>query len=178
MSDEIQKQSTEGATFRIPSNSIDQLREESKKKQVSLNTLVNQILRDHLDWHRYAAQARMFHIPRSTFSRLIDNLTEEELSKFAVTIAKKEYVDIALLLRGEFTLPTFLNILENWLRISSIPYKHETNNDLHNFIIQHDMGRNFSFLVKELYRYLLEDILKTKSDFAITDNTLIFRFRE
>ena len=25
---------------------------------------------------------------------------------------------------------------------------------------------------------MLEDILKTKSDFAITDNTLIFRFRE
>ena len=120
----------------------------------------------------------MFYIPRSTFSRLIDNLTEEELSKFAVTIAEKEYVDMALLLRGEFTLPTFLNILENWLRISSIPYKHERNNDSHNFIIQHDMGRNFSFLVKELYRYILEDILKTKSDFAITDNTLIFRFRE
>jgi ABC-type maltose transport system permease subunit len=69
MSDEIQKQTTEGITFRIPSISITPLREESKKKQVGLNTLVNQILKDHLDWHRYAAQARMFHVPRSTFSR-------------------------------------------------------------------------------------------------------------
>ena len=60
MSDEIQKQTTEGITFRIPSISITPLREESKKKQVDLNTLVNQILKDHLDWHRYAAQARMF----------------------------------------------------------------------------------------------------------------------
>ena len=40
------------------------------------------------------------------------------------------------------------------------------------------MGRNFSFLIKQLYRYMFEDILETKSDFAITDNTLIFRFRE
>jgi len=120
---------------------------------VRLNTLVNQILKDHLDWHRYAAQARMFHVPRSTFSRLVDNLTEEELSKFAVTIAKNDFVDIGLLLRGEFTLPSFLNILENWSRMSSIPYKHETNNDVHNFILQHDKGRNFSFLIKELYRY-------------------------
>jgi len=153
MSDEIQKQTTEGITFRIPSISITPLREESKKKQVGLNTLVNQILKDHLDWHRYAAQARMFHVPRSTFSRLVDNLTEEELSKFAVTIAKNDFVDIGLLLRGEFTLPSFLNILENWSRMSSIPYKHETNNDVHNFILQHDKGRNFSFLIKELYRY-------------------------
>ena len=178
MSDEIQKQATEGITFRIPSSSINQLREESKKKQVSLNTLVNQIIKDHLDWHTYAAQARMFHVPRSTFSRLVDNLTEEELSKFAVTIAKKEFVDIGLLLRGEFTLPSFLNILENWSRMSSIPYKHETNNDIHNFILQHDMGRNFSFLIKELYRYILEDMFGRKSDFTITDNTVIFRFRE
>src|SRR5919197_3223245 len=147
MNDEIQKQTTEGITFRIPSSSINQVREESKKKQVSLNTLVNQILKDHLDWHTYAAQARIFHVPRSTFSRPVDNLTEEELSKFAVTIAKKDFVDIGLLLRGEFTLTSFLNILENWSRISSIPYKHEINNDIHNFIIQHDMGRKFSFLI-------------------------------
>jgi hypothetical protein len=176
MSDEIQKQTTEGITFRIPSSSISQLREESKKKQVSLNALVNQILKDHLDWHTYAAQARMFHVPRSTFSRLVDNLTEEELSKHAVTIAKKDFVDIGLLLRGEFTLTSFLNILENWSRISSIPYKHEINNDIHNFIIQHDMGRKFSFLIKELYRYILEDIFEIRSDFTMTDSTVMFRF--
>ena len=135
MNDEVQKQTTEGITFRIPSSSINQLREESKKKQLSLNTLVNQILKDHLDWHTYAAQARMFHVPRSTFSRLVDNLTEEELSKFVVTIAKKDFVDIGLLLRGEFTLLSFLNILENWSRISSIPYKQKINDDIHNFIL-------------------------------------------
>ena len=119
----------------------------------------------------------MFHVPRSTFSRLVDNLTEEELSKFAVTIAKKDFVDIGLLLRGEFTLASFLNILENWSRMSSIPYKHETNKDVHNFILQHDMGRKFSFLIKELYRYILEDMFE-RSDFTITDNTVMFRFRE
>jgi hypothetical protein len=40
------------------------------------------------------------------------------------------------------------------------------------------MGRNFSFLIKELYRYILEDMLKIKSDFTITDNTVMFRSRE
>jgi len=178
MSDEIQKQATEGITFRISSSSIHQLREESKKKQVSLNTLVNQILKDHLDWHTYAAQARMFPVPRSTFSRIIDDLNEEELSKHAVNIAKKEFVDIGLLLRGEFTVSSFINILENWSRMSSIPHKHEINNDVHNFIIQHDMGMKFSFLIKELYRYILEEVFGRKSDFTITDNTVMFRFRE
>jgi hypothetical protein len=58
-------------------------------------------------------KAKMFHIPRSTFSRIVDDLTEEELSNHAANIAKKDFLDIGLLLRGEFTLPSFLNILEN-----------------------------------------------------------------
>lgn len=62
---------------------------------------MNQILKDHLDWHTYAAQARKFSVPRSTFSRIIDGLAEEELSKHAVNIAKKVFVDIGLLLREE-----------------------------------------------------------------------------
>ena len=144
---------------------------------MTLNTLVNQIIKDHLDWHASAAQARMFPVPRSTFSRLVDNLTEEELSKHAITIAKKDFVDIGLLLRGEFTLPSFLNILENWSRMSSIPYKHETNNDLHNFIIQNDTGRKFSFLIKESIDTYSKIYLR-KSDFTIDDNTIMFRFRE
>jgi hypothetical protein len=92
MNGEVQKQTTESATFRIPSSSIRQLREESKKKQVSLNTLVNQILKDHLDWHTFAAQARMFPVTRSTFSGILDDLTEEELSKRAVTCAKQDLI--------------------------------------------------------------------------------------
>lgn len=84
-----QKQTTEGITFRIPSSSIHQLREESKREQVSLNTLVNQILKEHLDWHTYAAQARLFHVPRSTFSRIVDTLTEEELLELAVTMLRR-----------------------------------------------------------------------------------------
>jgi hypothetical protein len=153
MNEEGHKQTTEGITFRIPSSSIHQLRRESTKKQVSLNTLVNQILKEHLDWHTYAAQARMFHVPRSFFSRIVDKLTDEELSELAVTNAKKDFVDIGLLLKGEFTLTSFLSILENWSRI-------------------------FSYLIKELYRYILEEMFEKKSDFTITDNTVMFRFRE
>ena len=177
MSDEVRKQTTEGVTFRIPSSSITQLREESKKKQVNLNTLVNQIIKDHLDWHANAALAGFFYVPRPTFRRLVDHLTEEEISELAIIIAKKD-LDIGLLLTGEFTLSSFLNILENYSRISTFAYKHEVANEVHNFIIQHDMGRNYSFFVKEIFQYIFQDVFKIKLDFTITDNTVRFKFRE
>lgn len=177
MNDE-QKQTTEGVTFRVPSGSLHQLREESKKKRVSLNTLVNQIFQEHLDWHAYAAQAKLHPVPRSSLSKIIDKLTEEQLSEVAVTMAKTDFVDVGLLLRGEFTISSFLNIVENWSRISAFPYKHEVENDVHNFIIQHDMGRKYSFLLKEIYRYIVEEMFERKTYFTITDNTVVFSFKE
>jgi len=89
-----------------PYGSINLLREESKKKQISLNTLINQIIREHLDWHTFAAPAGLFYIPRSTMSVVLSKLTEEEISELAIIIAKRD-IDIGLLLRGEFTLILF-----------------------------------------------------------------------
>ncbi len=175
MSDDDQKQTTEGITFRIPSSSINQLREESKKKQISLNTLVNQIIREHLDWHTFAAPAGLFYVPKSTMSMVLSKLTEEEISELAIIIAKRN-IDIGLLLKGEFSLPSFLNILENWSRISSFAYKHEVNNKIHNFLIQHDMGSNYSFFIKEIFRHIFQEMFKIKLEFTITDNTVVFRF--
>ncbi len=108
----------------------------------------------------------------------MDKLTEEQLSELAITMAEKDFVDVGLLLRGEFTIPSFINIAENWSRISSFPYKHEVNDDLHKFIIQHDMGRKYSFLIKEFYRHILEEMFERKADFITTDNTVMLKFAE
>ncbi|MFY9795140.1 MAG: hypothetical protein WA323_14300 [Candidatus Nitrosopolaris sp.] len=42
-SKEKKKSESESITFRIPANVLNELRQESEKKQVSLNTLTNQI---------------------------------------------------------------------------------------------------------------------------------------
>jgi hypothetical protein len=169
-----QKKTTEGVTFRIPSNTPRELREESDKKQVSLNILVNQIFKDHLDWHRYASQGRSIDFPRTVMSRVFDKLTQEELSEIAVDIAKKNFVDLALL-RGKVTLSFYLHTIQNWLRVSALPYKHEVNGNVHNFIIEHRMGKNFSFFLKE-YNSNILDMLEIKTDFNITDNIVAFKF--
>jgi hypothetical protein len=106
---------------------------------------------------------------------VLSKLTEEEISELAIIIAKRN-IDIGLLLKGEFTLPSFLNILENWSRISSFAYKHEVTNKVHNFLIQHDMGNNYSFFIKEIFRHILQEMFKIKLEFTITDNTVMFRF--
>ena len=171
---EKRKKTTEGVTFRIPSDTLGELREESNKKQVSLNILVNQIFKDHLGWHRYASDGRSIDFPRNVISRVFDELTQTELSEIAVDMAKKNFVDLALL-RGEVTISFYLDTIQNWLRVSALPYKHEINGDVHNFTIEHRMGKNFSYFLKE-YNSNILDMLEIKSDFSITDNIVAFKF--
>jgi hypothetical protein len=61
---------------------------------------------------------------------------------------------------------------ENSIQIELILY----NLILYNFLIQHDMGINYSLFVKEIFQYILQEMFKIKLDFTITDNTVVFRF--
>lgn len=167
------KSATEGVTFRLPSENLEQLYKEAETRQISVNTLVNQIINEHLDWHLYAAQAKLYYVPKPFISRVLGGFTEQQLSDLAEASANKDFVDIGLLLRGEFTISSFLSILENWSRISDIPYRTEENEIAQKIIIEHNMGPKYSYLFKEIYRRLLENAFDTKTQFDITDNTIV-----
>lgn len=93
-------------TMTIPAENVDHLQYESEIKQVSLNTRINQIIIDHLDWHSNAREAKMYCIPKPLVSKAVDHLTEQELSEFAQSMVS-DLENMSLLLRGEFNLFIF-----------------------------------------------------------------------
>ena len=80
-----------------------------------------------------------------------------------------------MLIRDEFTASSFLDMTEDWARISDFSYKHEISEGarINRFMIQHDLDKNYAFLLKEMYRFALEDLLHKKTEFEMTDNTLV-----
>jgi predicted HicB family RNase H-like nuclease len=48
---------SESITFRLDSIILNKLRNEANQKDVSINTLVSQIIKQHTDWHSNAAKA-------------------------------------------------------------------------------------------------------------------------
>ena len=171
----IPKTSTNCVTFRIPIQKLVELRTESETKQVSFNTLVNQIIKEHLEWHTLASQAKLYYMPKSFLMRVIEQLGEEELDELARDTAKNDIVDVSLFLRGSFTLTSLSNITETWLRISRIPHRFETHEDHDRIIIEHDMGFKYSYFIKQIARYVLEVALEAKMSCDITDNTVVLK---
>ena len=171
----LPKASTNCVTFRIPIQNLAELHKESEAKQVTFNTLVNQIIKEHLEWHTLASQAKLYYMPKSFLMRIIEQLAEEELDELARDTAKNDIVDVSLFLRGSFTLASLSNITETWLRISRIPHRFETHEDHDRIIIEHDMGIKYSYLIRQIARYVLEVALEAKMSCDVTDNTVVLK---
>lgn len=108
----LPKPRANSASFRLPSNILDQIREVYESRNIAPNTLVNQIIEAHLDWHSLAPHAMLCYMPDSFLVRLMDGLTEEELSGIARETAMKDLVDISMFLRAKFGISSISNIAE------------------------------------------------------------------
>ena len=65
------KGKSESITFRIESKTLKNLRREAEQKDISTNTLVNQLIKDHLNWHSKAAEAGFISVRRPFISKII-----------------------------------------------------------------------------------------------------------
>ena len=174
----LTKTSTSCATFRLSSEKLNRLRKVSEDKNITPNTLVNQIIKAHVNWHSMAAHTKLYYLPKPFLIKLVNELTEEELNDLALETAKNDLVDISLFLRGGFTIASLSDTTETWLRISQMPYRYEINEDRYKIIIEHDMGFKYSYLIKEISRYLLEVVFETKTYCDITENTITIKIEQ
>lgn len=165
---------SESITLRLDSIILNKLQREAERKDTSVNALVSHIIRRHIDWHSNAAKAGFFTVRRGLLIDLINRLPDKEISSIAEYIAKKETKDFVLLLRNEYNIESALDVIETWIKISGHPYRHEVNYTRHSYLIQHDMGRNWSLYMAEQYRFLFEEFELKRVEFDINDNTLDF----
>ena len=155
------------------------LREEAKQKDISTNTLLNQIVKEHLKWHSNASNAGFIAVTRLLITNLISHLSEQEIISLAENVAKNTNKDTILLLENEYTMRSALDFIESWIKISGYKYRHRKINDgqdSHMYVIQHDMGIKWSIYLASLYQFLFEELRKDnrRIEFEKTENTLAF----
>jgi hypothetical protein len=165
---------SESITFRLDGTILNKLHYEAEQNDISVNTLVSHIIRTHIDWHSNAAKAGFVTVRRGLLSNLINRLSEKEISSIAEYIAKNETKDFVLLLRNEYNVESALDVIETWIKISGYPYRHDVNYNLHSYVIQHDMGKNWSLYLAELYRFLFEEFGLKRVEFDLNHNSLHF----
>jgi hypothetical protein len=163
---------SENASFRLNRDIISKLRREAEQKQISLNTLANQIFDFYVNFTS-SASADMMPVPKAALVDLVEGYTEGQLEAHAERVYKKVGLDIIYQLRGRYDFESVLGAWDYRLKASGVPYRHtidENNKDRHTFIIQYSMGKKWSLVVAETMRRYFEPLSTKKAEYTITDN--------
>src|SRR5579864_3629014 len=131
-------------TVSSDSSILEQLKEESVEKDLSLNTLVNQILKLHVDWYSNASRAGFLPIRRVAIQKFLERYTEDELYQIGQDVAKETNKDLVLLMRDKFDVDNALHVLESWLKASNYRYRDIVTGHIHKIVIHHDMGTKWA----------------------------------
>lgn len=178
---------TRTVTFRVDSRIVDGLQREADNSGVSLNILVNQLLKRYNDWGKYESKLNMIPVPKVILSSCMDMLveivreidtkrTEEYRSKIvrhAAEIAFDAMKDAVFLMKNQYNLWDVLEVLRQYMKASGIKADHRIAGRKNIFVIQHEMGENLSLFTQDILKLIFERLAKVKIESKITPNTTV-----
>jgi hypothetical protein len=183
----IKPRKTKSITFRLDTMVIEELQREANQGEISLNVLVNQVLRRFVEWDRYENKLGMIPIPKSMLSTLIDETIQlakdakiEDLESYRTKIvynaaetALNVMRDSVLFMRKDYSFWTVLDVLREYMKVAGIMSDHRIEaGRKHVFIIQHELGENWSLFAKELLSKIFLELAKVKADISTTPKTV------
>ncbi len=176
---------SQSITFRLDSHTIDELQREADQNQISLNVLVNQVLKRYSDWDRYENRIGMMPVPKAMLTSLIDKAVDmakkngikeediervrDQIIKQAAEIAFNIIKDAVLFMKKQYNLWVVLAVLQEYMKVSGINSDHRIEGGRkHVFVIQHELGENWSLFTKELLELIFENLAKVRAQVNIT----------
>ncbi|MGN6629386.1 MAG: hypothetical protein ACTHKJ_05850 [Candidatus Nitrosocosmicus sp.] len=168
---------SESITFRFQKSILDDLRDEAEHKLKSINTLVNQIIKLYITWHKPAKNAGYGYFDKVLVSDIISLLSDEQIIKVAEQNCKHRFKDIAWMLNLDGSFLSYLEGTFSWLEASGFNYKYNKNGDYKSLVLQFDMGRKWSLYFKTYMQQVLEHYKITESYCEMTDNTVIIKIK-
>ena len=152
------RKSTEHASFRINTSTLENLKKISKEQKLSLNTYVNQIFNSHLSWDLYAPEVGWVVMLKSALQEIIQSLDKETIKTIAKNVAESNAKEIALSMRGKYDISEWISILKDRARSSGFSIKEYDDDGTLRLIMHHDMGENWSTFFENYYYTVFYDL--------------------
>ncbi len=165
-------------TFRIDNNVLKILKTESEKHQISLNSLVNQLLKRFVEWDMYEPKVGMIPIAKPVVVELFSKMSKEEISNMALNIGKNVVHDTALFMKNRMDIDSFLSWFETRMNSSSTETNHSIQNGFNVYVLKHELGENWSLYHKIVLELIFNEIFEKSIDISISNTTIRFKFRK
>jgi hypothetical protein len=153
------KKKQKTVTFRIDEDILDQLYDEINSNSISLNSIINSILR-HIEWGRYEKKSNMMPIFSPVVREIFDYLHKDQIIYLARGAAKDAVYNIILFMYGSIDFDTLMCWFKARMKnAADVSDKMDENNGCRKIIFRHELGENWSLYNKVLIESICHDIL-------------------
>ena len=161
-------------SFRVDNDLSKILDEEAERMGVSVNGLVNMILKRYAEFNRFLSKIDLVIINRELLNSLLDSYTEEEIYGLGISLGEVIPRDTILFWKKTLTQETVVDYIEKIIcRYGYLGTYDEVNqNDLKIIVIRHRLGRKGSQFFHGYLKSALKSTLNIEGSFELTDSSV------
>ncbi len=167
------KEKTRSITYRLPVKLVEEIESEAMNNNISHNVMARQILEKYIRWDRFANKIGIIPVPKKILDTLGLDMNAEDVD-IIINVIKPVIKDTVLFIKGKYDLKRCIETLEDYMRASGMKSDHRVEGDVHHFIIQHDLGSNWSRFTKQLLQEIFHEFVPdTEMKCQTTESTVI-----
>jgi hypothetical protein len=170
----MMKAKTATASFRLDEGALNALQEDARKQNVSVNTLLNQLVLTYANYDRPMKRFHMVKLPASTFKHLLEAATNETVSAAGSATGEdvpKTYIRAKW---GDLTAENALNYLKITADHTNLfEYSEVTRGGKINVTLSHDFGAKGSLFLQRYVQAIFEP-LGNQLKFLPDENAVAF----
>ena len=155
---EIAKKESGMISIRIDADLKDKLQHESEQKRITLSSLLDQIISEHIHWNKLSSDIGFLPLPRRILSSFVNSLDETDVSQIGETIGKDEFRNIIKYFYGDVDLDSTLRLMERWFKSAKMNCRHIIDDNKNEYIVQHELGSKWSAFCISTMDSLLQEI--------------------
>ena len=149
---------TDNVSIRIDSELSSKLHQKCTEQKISLNTLINHLLENQVNWHELTTEMGWVSMFRTTFREISDSISKEKIQKIAKTTGVSDFKNALNYIYGYIELDSILDLFKKRCLNMNVQYRELKVNGKHKIIIQHDLGENWPFFVVSQMNVILNEI--------------------
>jgi hypothetical protein len=165
-------------TFRIRKEWDDILQEEAENQGVSVNVLLNKVLRKYSLYSRWADRNKDMSLPPQALREIIKTVPVESLAEAGSRSGASDAINIVNSMGLMFDYDSFIYLISehlggpNYARWFQCFHHTQGNTDI--FHLQHDLGRGWSVYLEKYVRACLKSMTDTEVKTKIYDYAVTF----
>ena len=162
------------STFRLDEKAFKAIQDDAKKQNISVNTLVNQLVLSYANYDRVMRRLQMMKIPASTFKAILDGATDEAIVEAARDAGKGVGKTFVVSMSGSFTLENVLDGFRNSANyINAFEYSEFPHADRITITLTHTFGKKGTLFIEAWIKSMFEE-LHLQPKFLPAEDAVIF----